>query len=71
MGIPFQTHMTVMDWNLDELEAVIDYSAEMGAKAAHIFFMVPTGRAAYIKESAISKKEYQRAIERVMKNQKS
>lgn len=67
VGIPFQTHMTVMDWNLDELEAVIDYSEQIGAKAAHIFFMVPTGRAAYIEESAISKKEYQKAIKRVMK----
>ncbi|MFW5961957.1 MAG: SPASM domain-containing protein, partial [bacterium] len=66
-AIPFQTHMTVMDWNLDELEAVIDYSVEIGAKAAHIFFMVPTGRAAYIEESAVSKKEYQKAIERIMK----
>lgn len=66
VGIPFQTHMTVMDWNLDELEAVIEYSAQVGAKAAHIFFMVPTGRAAYIEENAISKKEYQQAIERIM-----
>lgn len=67
VGIPFQTHMTVMDWNLAELEAVIDYSAEIGAKASHLFFMVPTGRAAYIEEKAISKKEYQKAVERIMK----
>lgn len=67
VGIPFQTHMTVMDWNLEEIEDVIDYSAAVGAKASHIFFMVPTGRAEYIEESAISKKEYQQAIERIMK----
>jgi len=67
VGIPFQTHMTVMDWNLGELESIIDYSAQIGAKAAHIFFMVPTGRAAYIEESAISKKEYQLAVERIMR----
>ncbi|MFP4198835.1 MAG: radical SAM protein [Halanaerobium sp.] len=67
VDIPFQTHMTVMDWNLDELEAVIDYSAQVGAKAAHIFFMVPTGRAAYIEENSISKNEYQQAIKRIMK----
>ena len=67
VGIPFQTHMTVMDWNLNELEDMIEYSADIGAKAAHIFFMVPTGRAAYIEENAITKKEYQKAIERIMK----
>lgn len=65
--IPFQTHMTVMDWNLGEIEEMIDYSAAVGAKAAHIFFMVPTGRAAYIKENAVSKKDYQQAVERIMK----
>lgn len=70
VGIPFQTHMTVMDWNLAELEAMIDYSVQVGAKAAHIFFMVPTGRAAYIEENAITKKEYQKAIERIMKKSK-
>lgn len=70
VNIPFQTHMTVMDWNLDEIEAVIDYSAAVGAKAAHIFFMVPTGRAAYIEENAVSKAEYQEAIKRIMEKSK-
>lgn len=66
-GIVFQTHMTVMDWNKDEVEDLIDYSVSVGARAAHIFFMVPTGRAEYIEDKAITRDEYEELITRVMR----
>lgn len=67
VAIPFQTHMTVMDWNVTEIEAFIDYTASVGARAAHIFFLVPTGRAAYIEKNSVDKIQYKKAVERIMK----
>ena len=42
VGLPFQIHTTVMDWNQHELEALTDFAVEIGAKAHHIFFLIPT-----------------------------
>ena len=44
VGLPFQIHTTVMDWNQHELEALTDFAVKEGAVAHHIFFLVPTGR---------------------------
>ena len=41
VGLPFQIHTTVMDWNQSELEAMTDFAVEIGAKAHHFFFLVP------------------------------
>ena len=68
-GVPFQIHTTVMDWNVEELEAITDFAIEIGAMAHHIFFLVPTGRAVNIEEEALRKVEYERTITRVMKKQ--
>ena len=50
VGLPFQIHTTVMDWNEKELEAITDFAVELGAVAHHFFFLVPTGRAETIEE---------------------
>ncbi len=68
-GVPFQIHTTVMDWNVEELEAITDFAIEIGAMAHHIFFLVPTGRAVNIEEEALRKVEYERTITRLMKKQ--
>ncbi|MFW5976622.1 MAG: putative heme d1 biosynthesis radical SAM protein NirJ2 [Bacillota bacterium] len=65
--IPFQIHMTVMDWNQDEVEDLIDYSQKVGARAAHIFFLVPTGRGEYIEEKSLDSNRYHNLVEKVMK----
>ena len=41
MGLRFQIHTTVMDWNYDEVERITDLAVEVGASAHHIFFIVP------------------------------
>ena len=46
VGLPFQIHTTVMDWNEGELEAMTDFAVEIGAQAHHFFYLVPPGRAA-------------------------
>jgi putative heme d1 biosynthesis radical SAM protein NirJ2 len=68
--LPFQVHTTVMDWNVNELEGLTDFSVEIGAMAHHIFFLVPTGRAINIEEEGLRVAEYEKTIARVMEKQK-
>ena len=68
-GLPFQIHTTVMDWNQHELEAITDFAVEIGAKAHHFFFLVPTGRAASIEEESLRAKGYENVLTRIMQKQ--
>lgn len=68
-GIPFQIHTTVMDWNEHELEAITDFAVELGARAHHFFFLVPTGRAKSIEEESLRAKSYEDVLTRIMKKQ--
>ncbi len=69
VGLPFQIHTTVMDWNQHELEAMTDFAVEIGAKAHHFFFLVPTGRAATIEEESLRAEQYEDVLTRIMKKQ--
>jgi len=69
VGLPFQIHTTVMDWNQQELEKITDFAVEIGAKAHHLFFLVPTGRAATIEEESLRAEEYEKVLTRIMKKQ--
>lgn len=69
VGLPFQIHTTVMDWNQSELEAITDFAVEIGAKAHHFFFLVPTGRAATIEEESLRADEYEKVLTRIMLKQ--
>lgn len=68
-GLPFQIHTTVMDWNEHELEALTDFAVEEGAKAHHIFFLVPTGRAKTIEAESLRAEQYESVLTRIMKKQ--
>lgn len=68
-GLPFQIHTTVMDWNRGELEAMTDFAVEIGAKAHHFFFLVPTGRAKTIEEESLRAEAYEEVLTRIMKKQ--
>ena len=68
-GLPFQIHTTVMDWNAPELEDMIDFAVEIGARAHHFFFLVPTGRAATIEEESLRAEQYEDVLTRIMKKQ--
>lgn len=69
--LPFQIHTTVMDWNVDELEAITDYAVDIGAMAHHVFFLVPTGRGVNIEEEALRVTAYEQTIARLMEKQKT
>ncbi|PKM80978.1 MAG: putative heme d1 biosynthesis radical SAM protein NirJ2 [Firmicutes bacterium HGW-Firmicutes-14] len=68
-GVPFQIHTTLMDWNWNEAEAITDFAVEMGAKAHHFFFLVPTGRAKNIEEESLRAEQYEEILTRIMKKQ--
>ena len=65
VGLPFQIHTTVMDWNQHELEAMTDFAVEIGAKAHHFFFLVPTGRAETIEEESLRAEAYEDVLTRI------
>ena len=70
-GLPFQIHTTIMDWNAPELEDMIDFAVEIGARAHHFFFLVPTGRAATIEEESLRAEQYEDVLTRIMKKQQA
>jgi putative heme d1 biosynthesis radical SAM protein NirJ2 len=70
VGIAFQIHTTVMDWNAAELENITDFAVEIGAMAHHVFFLVPTGRALKIEDEALQVAAYEKTIIRLMEKQK-
>src|SRR5207244_2662003 len=43
-GLDFSLHMSVTDWNADEIPAMIDLARELGARVLNFFFLVRTGR---------------------------
>jgi AdoMet-dependent heme synthase len=43
-GLDFSLHMSVTDWNVDEIPAMIDLARTLGARVLNFFFLVRTGR---------------------------
>jgi radical SAM protein with 4Fe4S-binding SPASM domain len=43
-GLDFSLHMSVTDWNVAEVPAMIDLAKQLGARVLNFFFLVRTGR---------------------------
>lgn len=65
-GLGFQIHTTVMDWNEPEIEDLMDFAVEIGARAHHIFFLIPTGRGEDIVDMALDRDAYEDVLRRIM-----
>jgi len=59
-GLDFSLHMSVTDWNLDEIPAMIDLARELGARVLNFFFLVRTGRGQSLTD--ISPAQYERIL---------
>ena len=70
VGLPFQIHTTVMDWNKHEVCSMIDFAVEMGAMAQYLFFLIPVGRGVYIEDTAVEVMEYENLLRNIMTKQK-
>lgn len=53
-GIPFQVNTTVTKQNADDLPALLEQAIYLGAKTFDLFFLVPTGRGAELRDLEIS-----------------
>jgi radical SAM protein with 4Fe4S-binding SPASM domain len=43
-GLDFSLHMSVMEWNVTEIPAMIDLARTLGARVLNFFFLIQTGR---------------------------
>ena len=59
-GLDFSLHMSVTDWNVDEIPAMIDLAGELGAKVLNFFFLVRTGRGERLTD--ITPAQYERIL---------
>lgn len=65
-GLPFQVHTTAMRWNSGEITALTDWAKEHGAKAHHVFFLVPTGRGLNMEDEILPPDHYERLLRQLM-----
>lgn len=59
-GLPFSLHMSVTDWNVNEIPAMIDLARTLGAKVLNLFFLVRTGRGEGLTD--ITPEQYERIL---------
>ncbi len=69
-GLEFQVHTTVVESNYEEFERITNLAASLGARAHHVFFLVPTGRALDMEQEALRRKKYERLLHRILEKQK-
>ena len=67
VGLPFQIHTTVMDWNKDEVCSITDFAQSLGAIGHFIFFLVPVGRAEGLRETMLAAQENEELLTQIMR----
>jgi len=71
VGLPFQIHTTVLDWNQAEVSDIIDFSVNVGAMANYIFFLIPVGRGKFLEDTSLQVMEYEALLKTIMEKQKN
>ncbi len=61
-GLEFQINTTITKRNLEEIPAILELATDIGAKAHHIFLLVPTGRGEGLKDEEIPPAEYEKVL---------
>ncbi|MBU2701523.1 putative heme d1 biosynthesis radical SAM protein NirJ2 [Sporomusaceae bacterium BoRhaA] len=69
VGLKFQVHTTVMDWNASEVTDITDFAVKQGAIAHHVFFLVPTGRGKEIENMTLKAQQYEALLTRILTKQ--
>ncbi len=69
VGLSFQLHTTVVDWNRDEITHITDFAQQIGADAHYIFFLIPVGRGKLIEKTALEVKENEELLRAIMHKQ--
>ncbi len=71
VGLPFQIHTTVLEWNKKEIPEIIDLAVDLGAMASYIFFLIPVGRGLYLEDDAVGVMENEELLRTIMTKQQS
>ena len=69
VGLPFQIHTTVLDWNEREVCDITDFAVEHGAIAHYVFFLIPVGRGKYINDTSLKVAANERLLRQIMAKQ--
>ena len=69
-SLAFQIHVTVMDWNKEEILDIIDFGVKMGAMAVYVFFLIPVGRGRLMENHAVEVDAYEEILKKIMLKQK-
>ncbi len=70
-GLEFQINSTITKRNVKLLPKMIKLAKELGAKAHHIFLLVPTGRAKEMVDEELSPSEYEETLEFLAEERKT
>jgi len=62
LGLEFQINSTISQRNIKQLPEIMKLAKDLGAKAHHIFLLVPTGRAKEMVNEELSSQEYEEAL---------
>ena len=63
-GLSFQIHYSINRQNLNELDEIVEFAHNVGARVLNVFFLVCTGRGEQITD--LSAREYERALDRII-----
>ncbi len=69
-GLEFQINTTVTKRNIELLPKIMKLAKDLGAKAHHIFLLVPTGRAKEMAEEELAASEYEEALKYLAREKK-
>lgn len=69
-GLEFQINSTITRRNINLLSRLIQLAKDLGARAHHIFLLVPTGRAKDMLEDELSAQEYEEALKYLAKEKR-
>lgn len=61
-GLEFQINSTITKRNIKLLPEIMELARDLGAKAYHIFLLVPTGRGKEMEDEELSPLEYENAL---------
>lgn len=67
VGLPFQVHTTVVDWNRDEVCDITRFAKEMGAMNHSVFFLVPVGRGKDISDESIDVEQNEQLLADILR----
>jgi radical SAM protein with 4Fe4S-binding SPASM domain len=62
VGVEFQINTTITRRNIKEIPEIYDFAVKIGAKAVHIFLLVPTGRGSEIEKDEIPPEDYEAVL---------